>query len=215
MCPLWICVRRPSEPEGGPDESPTPRVHPEGPPLGHSSLGARLSALGTLAWPRDLGTSAAFSLCSGPLPADSPVSPRPGPAENSGDAVKVPGICSWFRGPGPLLPDGQGPSPAWPPWSAVTGCEAWPGLMLCTPGRAGPEVGFAPQAGRTLELPPGDPRSQPGACARAPLQACPSSGQSPRLHQRWPGGRHPWRLCGLAPLWQQVQCVWQSAVCGP
>ena len=43
-----------------------------GPPLGHSGLGARVSALGTLAWPRDLGTSAAFSLCSGPSPPDPP-----------------------------------------------------------------------------------------------------------------------------------------------
>ena len=138
-----------------------------GPPLGHSGLGACVSALGTLAWPRDLGTSAAFSLCSRPSPADGPVSTHPGPAENSGDAIKVPGICSWLGGPGPLLPDGQGSSPPWPPGSVVTSC-ARQGRPAGT-GR-GPEVGFPPQAGRTLELPPRDPRSQPGACAWAPLQ---------------------------------------------
>lgn len=46
-------------------------------PQGHSGLGVHVSALGTLAQPRDLGMPPAFSLCSVPLSADSPVSNPP------------------------------------------------------------------------------------------------------------------------------------------
>ena len=48
-----------------------------GTPQGHSGLGVRVSALGTLARPRDLGTPPAFSLCSVPSPADGPASNPP------------------------------------------------------------------------------------------------------------------------------------------
>lgn len=84
VCPLWICVRRPPEPEGGPDESPTPRVHPEGPPTGAQRLGCPCLCTGDPGLAQGPGDIS----CLLPMPADGPVSTRPGPAESSGDARK-------------------------------------------------------------------------------------------------------------------------------
>ena len=146
---------------------------------------------------------------------------RPGPAENSDDTRKGTQHLLVAQGPRSTIAQQSGSKPRVA--SRVRGdplCSvARPRTVHARAGQPetgwGPEARFARQAGRTLELPPRDARSQPGACFRALLLCVPflrAVSTSPSMLAQGPPPR---KLSSLAPWWQQAQCVWQSALCGP
>ena len=135
-------------PECDADDPPTRRVRLEGQPTGAQWLGCPCLCPGDPGSAQGPGDATCLLSVLSPFACRrSCIQPILCLQRTQMTPIKVPGICSWLRGPGPLLPDGQSPSPEWPPGSRVTRCAAWPGRVLCTPGRASWEPAGAPRPG--------------------------------------------------------------------